>query len=145
MKFSLTGQGHNFFHWLVVVLIRGFLFFVFLPLNFYFMALGFFLSQKTLALYLSPLTVKRINSCVNLLPYFLKIKTSLFNLLNHWYQNASFWWATAIGIPLFLIGICFLLTNGFNFLALIFSLFYSQTHCPFCLKPVKIRSSKEGK
>lgn len=145
MKFSLTGQRHNFFHWLAVVLIRSFLFFVFLPLNFYFMALGFFLSQKILAAHLSPLTVEKIDSYANLFPYSLKIKTGLFNLLSSWYQRASFWWATAIGMPLFLIGICFLLTNGFNFLALIFSLFYSQTHCPFCLKPVKIRSSKEGK
>lgn len=75
------------------------------------------------------------------LPFFSLISGEVFNLLNHWYQDAPAWWAMVIGLPLMILSFSIFAAALSAVAQSIFSQEYNRSHCPFCQRPVRIKSN----
>lgn len=140
IKLVLTDSRHNFFHWLTVVLIRTVYFLILASLGLYIITIGFSLSKETLQPYFPPDWFEVITFCSAQLPYFPLIQQSMFAKLNHWYRDARVWWTMVVGIPLIMLGFSLFFSVFFSFYYAIFSSIYNRTHCPFCKKPIKVKT-----
>ena len=138
MKLVLVDTKHNFFHWLVVVISRTIISSIFILLSFYFIALGFLFSAKTIEPFIPIAWTEKINFYSTQLPFFQLIKQSLLSQLGHWYQDAQVWLAMAVGIPLMALGMSVFLISLFNLFHSIVNPLYNRTHCPFCKEPIKV-------
>ena len=138
IKFTLVDSRHNFFHWLVVVLIRILQALILVPFSAYLAALGLFLSVEVIQPYSPPDWIDKAIFYANKLPYFLMIKYLILSQVGHWYKEVLVWRGMVIGIPLILLGASVFLISLFNLYYSIFSPFYNRTHCPFCKEPIKI-------
>jgi hypothetical protein len=135
---ELVDSGsHNFFHWLVVVVIRLFIFLMISAVSSYLAAIGFLLSREIMGQYLPATWLVKINFYFTQLPYFQLIKQVLFGQLGHWYQDTLVWWAMVVGLPLMALSISIFLIDLFNLYYSITNPLYSRTHCPFCKKPIR--------
>jgi len=141
IKFYLTDSRHNFFHWLVVVLIRIFHSLILVPFSAYLAAIGIFLSAEVIQPYSPPDWLDKAIIYSNKLPYFLMIKYLILSQVGQWYKEALVWRGMVIGIPLILLGASIFLINFFNLYYSIFSSTYNRTHCSFCKEPIKAKIS----
>lgn len=141
IKFYLTDSRHNFFHWLVVVLIRIIYSLILVPFSTYLAALGIFLSAEVIQPYSPPDWLDKAIIYSSKLPCFLMIKYLILSQVGRWYKETLVWRGMVIGIPLILLGASIFLISLFNLYYSIFSSFYNRTHCPFCKEPIKAKIS----
>ena len=141
MKAVLTDHQHNLFHWLTVIFLKLVRSFFLIPLSFYLFAFGFVLSRNNLQSHLSPNLLEKISFYSGKLPLFPLISGSTFDLLNHWYQEATTWWALVIGLPMMIVGLSIFIMSLSALVQSIFSNEYNRTNCPFCKRPVRIKKN----
>ncbi len=139
MEGFLVDSGHNFFHRLVVILMRIGYSCLWVPAGVYLLTIGFVISADSIKPFLPKVLFEQITFFSLRIPFLPVIKQTIFSQLNHWYKDAPGWWAIAVGLPLMCLGTSLILINFFNLHYAIVSWEYNRAHCPFCKGPVKIK------
>ncbi len=138
MKF-VWSKKHNFFHWLIVILIRIVYFLVAVPLTIYPIAVGSCFFEKAINPFPPSIIFRIINSFFfSFLPFFSRIDVFIEQQRYIWARTPT-WWAVVIALPLIAIGSSFFLINFFNLFLALFDYQYNRTHCPFCKQALSIQ------
>ena len=92
MKFNLVDSRHNFFHQLIVFLIKVAISLVLIPFSLYTLAIGFWFAKATIGPFLPKLWIEKMIFYSHQLPYTLSLEDNIFRFLGSWYLEAKTWW-----------------------------------------------------
>lgn len=143
MRSILIDPGHNLFHKLTVIFLKGIFFVLSSLVSVFVISVGYRFSLETIQPIFPAVWLEKITLFTQKIPLSRQTSTLVFNFLGHWYKDSPAWWAIIIGLPLVIFGIDVLLISFFNFLLSASSPIYNRANCPFCKGSVKIVDSEK--